>query len=106
MIGEIIEEAGKAIASADRAVANAVADTIARDIPIPMPHIDVAVEDGHVTLHGIATYDLERSAAENAARRICGVRSVANRITNARWADRLTLHRRRCRCMPVTRSSA
>ncbi|MDQ6832057.1 MAG: BON domain-containing protein [Chloroflexota bacterium] len=84
MIGEMIAEAGKAIEPTDRAVANAVADTIARDIPYPMPHIDVLVEDGHVTLHGVATCDLERHAAENAARRTRGVRSVANRIAHAR----------------------
>lgn len=80
----MIEKTGEAIAPTDRAVANAVADTIARDIPYPMPHIDVAVEDGHVTLRGAATCDLERHAAENAVRRTRGVRSVANRITNTR----------------------
>ncbi len=83
MIGEMIEEAGTAIAPTDGEVANAIAKTIARDIPIPMPRIDITVVDGHVTLSGVATCDLERHAAENAARRTRGVRSVTNRITNA-----------------------
>jgi len=79
----MIGAAGKKLSPTDRAIANAVAETIVREIPIPMTPIEVAVEDGHVTLRGAATGDLERHTAENAARRTRGVRSVANRITNA-----------------------
>ncbi len=80
----MIGAADKRVAPTDRAVANAVAETIARDITVPMPRIDVAVEDGHVTLRGPATGELERHAAENAARRTRGVRSVANRMAHAK----------------------
>ncbi len=80
----MIGAAGEAIGPTDGAVANAVAATIARAIPYHMPPIDVAVEDGHVTLRGAATGDLECHAAENAARRTRGVRSVVNRIARTR----------------------
>ncbi len=81
--GEMTGKVGEAAAaSTDTEVADAVADTIARHIPMPMPHIGVSVQQGIVTLRGNVTDDLESHTAENAARRTRGVRSVVNRITN------------------------
>jgi len=78
----IAGEVGVATVPTDTDLANAVTDTIG-EIPFALSHINISVHGGTVTLRGTVTDDLERYAAENAARRTHGVQSVVNRITNA-----------------------
>ena len=82
MTSAITSQAGAATTPTDREIAAAVTNTIARDLPIPIPHLDISVHHGSVTLRGSVTDNLDGYAAENAARRTKGVQSVVNQITN------------------------
>jgi len=57
---------------------DAVLDEIDRDPALRAWEIGIAAEDGVVTLSGAVDSQAERIAAERAARRVEGVRSVAN----------------------------
>jgi len=65
----------------DTDIAKAVADALEWNSSVPVEAIDVKVENGRVTLRGEVDWNFERQAAENAARRVTGVKSVVNMIT-------------------------
>jgi osmotically-inducible protein OsmY len=62
----------------DDEIRNAVLFELKWDPKITSPDIAVAVKDGVVTLSGFATSYWEKDAAEKAAKRVYGVRAVAN----------------------------
>jgi osmotically-inducible protein OsmY len=62
----------------DEAVRNDVAFELKWDPKITSPDIAVAVKDGVVTLSGYVSSYYEKDAAEKAAKRVYGVRGVAN----------------------------
>ncbi len=64
----------------DTDVAQAVLRALEWDIAVPHEKIQVRVENGWVTLEGEVALQFQRAAAENAARRLSGVRGVDNRI--------------------------
>jgi osmotically-inducible protein OsmY len=64
----------------DDEIRNAVLFELKWDPKITSPDIAVAVKDGVVTLSGFATSYWEKDAAEKAAKRVYGVRAVANDI--------------------------
>jgi osmotically-inducible protein OsmY len=64
----------------DDEIRNAVLFELKWDPKISSPDIAVAVKDGVVTLAGFATSYWEKDAAEKAAKRVYGVRAVANDI--------------------------
>ena len=57
-----------------------VRDEIRWDARVTPTDIGVSVKDGVVTLNGKAPHYMEKTAAEEAAQRVCGVRAVANEI--------------------------
>ena len=65
-------------------VLEALRDEIDREHVVPEPEIDVAVEDGIVTLTGRVASPATKEIAERAVKRVPGVRSVANdlRVTD------------------------
>lgn len=63
----------------DTDIAQTIASLITWDASLPKS-ILAEVEHGHVTLSGTVALDYQRRDAEAAVRRLCGVRSVANRI--------------------------
>jgi osmotically-inducible protein OsmY len=50
------------------------------NICIPADRIKATVADGVVTLEGLVSSDFERLTAEAAARRLCGITGVSNKI--------------------------
>lgn len=64
----------------DTDVAQAVLRALEWDIAVPHEKIQVRVENGWVTLEGEVALQFQRAAAENATRRLSGVRGVDNRI--------------------------
>src|SRR5258705_1322939 len=67
-------------ARSDSAIREDVALELKYDPKITSPDIAVAVKDGVVTLSGYASSYWEKDAAEKAAKRVYGVRAVANDI--------------------------
>src|SRR5258705_9226188 len=67
-------------ARSDSAIREDVALELKYDPKITSPDIAVAVKDGVVTLSGFASSYWEKDAAEKAAKRVYGVRGVANDI--------------------------
>jgi osmotically-inducible protein OsmY len=67
-------------------VLEALRDEIDRQHVVPEPEIEVAVEDGIVTLTGRVASTATKEIAERAVKRVPGVRSVANdlRVTSGR----------------------
>jgi osmotically-inducible protein OsmY len=67
-------------AGADKEVCDAVLRELTGDSGLTSRDINAAVRDGVVTLTGFVRNALERTAAERAAKRIKGVKAVANDI--------------------------
>lgn len=66
---------------ADDEIAERAVRILDWDIEIPDDRIHVTVSHGEVTLTGTVDRYFQRHAAENAVRRLSGVRSVVNRLT-------------------------
>jgi osmotically-inducible protein OsmY len=64
----------------DTDLAQAVLRALEWDIAVPDEKIKVRVDDGWVTLEGEVALQSHRAAAENAVRRLAGVRGVTNQI--------------------------
>jgi osmotically-inducible protein OsmY len=65
----------------DTDVAQAVLRALEWDIAVPHEKIKARVVDGWVTLEGEVALQFQRTAAENAVRRLMGVRGVSNLIS-------------------------
>ena len=64
----------------DTDLAQAVLRALEWDIAVPDEKIKARVDDGWVTLEGEVALQFQRAAAENAVRRLTGVRGVTNQI--------------------------
>ena len=64
----------------DTDIAQAVLRALEWDIAIPHEKIKARVDNGWVTLEGGVALQFQRAAAENAVRRLSGVRGVTNQI--------------------------
>lgn len=64
----------------DTDIAQAVLRALEWDIAVPHEKIKARVYDGWVTLEGEVALQFQRAAAENAVRRLSGVRGVTNQI--------------------------
>lgn len=64
----------------DTDIAQAVLRGLDWDIAVPHEKIKARVDDGWVTLEGEVALQFQRAAAENAVRRLNGVRGVTNQI--------------------------
>ncbi len=64
----------------DTDIAQAVLRALDWDIAVPHEKIKARVADGWVTLEGEVALQFQRAAAENAVRRLSGVRGVTNQI--------------------------
>ncbi len=65
----------------DTDIARAVATALEENPSVPADRIKVRVEEGRVTLEGEVDWHYQRREAEDAARRVAGVKSVINLIT-------------------------
>src|SRR4051794_13513639 len=65
-------------ARSDDEIRNAVINELKWDPKVTSPDIAIAVKDGVVTLSGFVRSFWEKDAAEQAAKRVFGVRAVAN----------------------------
>jgi osmotically-inducible protein OsmY len=63
----------------DSQIAESVANTLGWHVWVPS-HVVATVENGWVTLTGLATWEYQRNAAENAIKYLAGVRGVSNKI--------------------------
>lgn len=64
----------------DAEIAEAVVRALERDASIPIEKLDVTVSDGWVTLRGNVEWNYQREDANEAVRRIAGVKGVRNLI--------------------------
>lgn len=64
----------------DTDLAQSVLRALEWDIAVPDEKIKVRIDDGWVTLDGEVALQFQRAAAENAVRRLSGVRGVSNQI--------------------------
>jgi osmotically-inducible protein OsmY len=64
----------------DTDIAQAVLQALEWDIAVPHEKIKARVDNGWVTLDGEVALQFQRAAAENAVRRLSGVRGVSNQI--------------------------
>jgi osmotically-inducible protein OsmY len=64
----------------DTDIAQAVLRALEWDIAVPHEKIKARVDDGWVTLEGEVALQFQRAAAENAVRRLSGIRGVTNQI--------------------------
>jgi osmotically-inducible protein OsmY len=64
----------------DTDLAQAVLHALEWDIAVPHEKIKARVDDGWVTLEGEVSLQFQRAAADNAVRRLSGVRGVTNQI--------------------------
>ncbi|HMD90798.1 MAG TPA: BON domain-containing protein [Anaerolineaceae bacterium] len=64
----------------DTDIARAAANALEWDVALPKD-VKVTVEDGWVTLKGEVEWQYQKTAAENAVRRLTGVKGVTNVIT-------------------------
>lgn len=64
----------------DEDIARDVKESMKFDNDVPDERIRVAVHDGLVTLEGTVETSFQKEAAETDARKVKGVRDVANRI--------------------------
>ena len=64
----------------DTDIAQAVLRALEWDIAVPHEKIKAKVDNGWVTLDGEVALQFQRAAAENAVRRLSGVRGVSNQI--------------------------
>jgi osmotically-inducible protein OsmY len=65
----------------DTEIARAAETALAWDVWVPQDHIKVAVEEGWLTLEGEVECYNQRSSAEEAVRRLSGVKGISNLIT-------------------------
>lgn len=65
----------------DTDLARAVVHSLEWDMAVPDEKIKARVDNGWVTLDGQVALQFQRAAAENAVRRLTGVRGVTNHIT-------------------------
>jgi osmotically-inducible protein OsmY len=72
-----VEEPGR---KTDAELQRDVLDELALEPSVDAAHIGVAVEDGIVTLTGHVKIYVEKYAAERAARRVRGVKAIANEV--------------------------
>lgn len=63
----------------DSQIAESVASTLGWHVWVPS-HIIATVENGWVTLSGLATWEYERNSAEHAIKYLAGVTGVSNKI--------------------------
>ncbi len=63
----------------DSQIAESVTKTLGWHVWVPS-HVVAIVENGWVTLTGLATWEYQRNAAENAIKYLAGVRGVSNKI--------------------------
>jgi len=64
----------------DAELASAAVNALQWDVAVPEEHIQVAVEEGRVTLTGTVDWWYQRNNAEKTIRRLTGVKSVNNQI--------------------------
>jgi osmotically-inducible protein OsmY len=64
----------------DPDIARDAIDAIKAELSIPLDTIEVVVRDGWVTLEGRVEWQYHKKAAENAVRRVRGVKGVSNMI--------------------------
>jgi len=67
--------------TADDQIAKRAVNIINWDVQLPERAIKIAVRDGWITLSGEVEWQYERLAAEDAVRRLSGVRGISNYIT-------------------------
>jgi osmotically-inducible protein OsmY len=65
----------------DTDIAKAAADALEANVNVPANQIDVAVNNGKITLTGSVDWGFERQVAENAVQLLRGVRDVINMVT-------------------------
>jgi osmotically-inducible protein OsmY len=65
----------------DEDIAKAVVDVLRWNVSVPQEQIHVTVHEGRVTLKGDVPWQYQRRAAEDAVRRLTGVKEVINLIT-------------------------
>jgi osmotically-inducible protein OsmY len=68
-------------AAADDELAMRARTSLSWTALVPDGRVDVAVENGHITLTGQLDWHFQRAAADNAVRNLAGVAGVANEIT-------------------------
>ncbi|AMN38524.1 BON domain-containing protein [Rhodoplanes sp. Z2-YC6860] len=66
--------------SADDEIAKRAVDILEWDVSVPSGSVDVTIRDGWITLGGQVEWYLQKKAAENAVRKLSGVRGVTNDI--------------------------
>jgi osmotically-inducible protein OsmY len=64
----------------DPEIARDITQAMKIDLRIPDDRIKVGIDDGCVTVDGTVDWNYQREAAENCARKVNGVRGVANKI--------------------------
>jgi osmotically-inducible protein OsmY len=78
--GERFQESKETIMKSDTEIRRNVETELQWDPSVDGSKIGVIVKDGVVTLNGEASHFVEKWAAEDVAKRICGVRAIANEI--------------------------
>jgi len=68
-------------ARTDAEIARDVKRTMKADFEVPDDRIGVKVAEGLVTIEGTVVRDSQKTAAEACARKVKGVRGIANKIT-------------------------
>jgi osmotically-inducible protein OsmY len=64
----------------DREIAEDAIDALKRELPVSSQGIQAVVRDGWITLEGHVQWDFERRTAEDAVRKVRGVKGVVNLI--------------------------
>ena len=64
----------------DREIAEDALDALKRDLPVASQGIQAVVRDGWITIEGHVQWDFERRTAEEAVRKVRGVKGVVNMI--------------------------
>ena len=64
----------------DREIAEDALDALKRDLPVSSQGLKAVVRDGWITLEGQVQWDFQRRTAEEAVRRVRGVKGVVNLI--------------------------
>jgi osmotically-inducible protein OsmY len=65
----------------DPDIAKAAVATLKSELPISYDKIKIIVKDGWITLEGAAEWQYQKTTAENAVRKVKGVKGVTNVIT-------------------------
>jgi osmotically-inducible protein OsmY len=80
LTNDLLVKPAKHTKHSDTEISQQVANTIRADWSVPNERVQVAVEDGWVTISGSTDWYFQRSAAETDARRVMGVKGVVNKI--------------------------